>query len=183
MIASQKINKARAFVVNPLQLLVFILDEKRYAIHLQAVKRVLPAVEVTPLPEEIDMVAGVINVQGQVIPVLNIRRRFRLPERAIDPDDNIVIVTGEKGAVAFVVDAVQGVIQRREEEITPAGGILPEMKYTEGAIKIDDDIVFVHDIDKALSSEEKRRLETVLEKVSEDLLLRKKENDENRMET
>jgi purine-binding chemotaxis protein CheW len=182
MMAIQERDMGEGCMFNIRKFLVFVLDGKRYAIPLQAVERVVAAVEVTPLPEETDIVAGVINVQGQVIPVLNIRRKFRLPERAIDLDDNIVIVAGIKGAVAFVVDAVQGVIQRREEEITPAGGLLPEMKYTEGAIKVDDDIVFVHDIDKALSCEEKRRLETVLEKVSEDLFLRTKENDGNRME-
>lgn len=180
--AKQKMNEARACVPKSLQLLVFILDEKRYAIHLQSVERVVAAVEITPLPEEIDMVTGVINIHGQVIPVLNIRKRFRLSERAIDLDDNIIVVNGARRDSAFVVDAVQGVIQRSEEEISNAGGILSEMKYTEGAIKIDDDIVFVHDIDTALSREEKRRLETVLEKVSEDLLLRVEENNGNRME-
>ncbi|MFH2122505.1 MAG: chemotaxis protein CheW [Pseudomonadota bacterium] len=183
MMAMQERDMGEGSMLNIRKFLVFVLDEKRYAIPLQAVERVIPAVAVTPLPEETDIVAGVINVQGQVIPVLNIRRKFRLPERAIDLDDNIIIVKGIKGAVAFVVDAVQGVIQRSEEEITPAGGILPEMQYTEGAIKVDDDIVFVHDIDKALSSEEKRRLETVLKKEAEDILLRTQENDENRMET
>ena len=165
--ASKKIGEGEGHIGNTVKLLVFILDGKRYAIHLQAVERVLPAVEVTPLPEETDMVVGMINVQGQVIPVLNLRRKFRLPERAIDLDDNIVIVKGVKGTVAFIVDAVQGVIQRKEEEISNAGGIMPEMKYTEGAIMIDDDIVFVHDIDKALSLEDKRKIETALEKVSE----------------
>ncbi len=183
MMASQKISEVRDRVAKTLPLLVFVLDEKRYAIPLKAVGRVIAAVEVTPLPEETDMVAGVINVQGQVIPVLNIRKKFRLPERAIDLDDNIVVIKGVQGDIAFVVDAVQGVIQRRQEEITPAGDILPEMQYTEGAIKIDDDIVFVHDIDKALSCEEKHRLATVLEKESEDLLLRTTENDGKRIET
>lgn len=148
----------------PDQLLVFILDGKRYAIHLQAVERVVPAVETTPLPEGPDSVAGVINVQGKVIPVLNIRRKFRLDQRAIDVDDNIVIVKGSKWTVAFAVDSVEGVIERRQEEITPAESILPDMECTEGVIKIHNDIVFLHDIDKALSFEEKGKLEAATEK-------------------
>jgi len=146
------------------QLLVFIIDGKRYAIHLQAVERVVPAVEITPLPEGPDIVTGVINVQGRVIPILNIQRKFRLHERVIDPDDNIVIVNGPKWTVAFAVDSVEGVIERRQEEIIPAESILPDMEYTEGVVKIHDDIVFLHDIDKALSFEEIGKLEAVITK-------------------
>jgi purine-binding chemotaxis protein CheW len=147
------------------QLLVFSLDGKRYAIHLQAVERGVPAVEITPLPEGPDIVTGVINVHGRVIPVLNIRRKFRLHERDMDLNDNIVIVKGSKWTVAFAVDSVEGVIERRQEEIIPAETILPDMEYTEGVVKINDDIVFLHDIDKALSFEKKEdKLETVITK-------------------
>jgi purine-binding chemotaxis protein CheW len=148
----------------PDQLLIFSIDGKRYAIHLQAVERVVPAVEITPLPEGPDMIIGVINVHGRVIPVINIRKKFRLHERAIDLDDNIVVVKGSKWTVAFVVDSVEGVIKRRQEEIIPAESILPDMEYIEGVIKIQDDIVFLHDIDRALSFEEKGKLEAVATK-------------------
>lgn len=148
----------------PEQLLVFVIDGKRYAIHLQAVERAVAAVEITPLPEGPDIVSGVINVHGQVIPILNIRRKFRLHERVIDPDDNIVIVKGPKWTVAFAVDSVEGVIKRRQEEIIVAESILPDMEYTEGVIKIHDDIVFLHDINRALSFDEKDKLEAVITK-------------------
>ena len=148
----------------PDQLLVFSIDGKRYAIHLLAVERVVPAVEITPLAEGPDIVTGVVNVKGRVIPVLNIRRKFRLKERGIELDDNIIIVKGSKWTLAFAVDSVEGVIERRVEEIIPGGNILPDMEYTEGVIKIHDDIVFLHDIDKALSFEEKGKLEAVMDK-------------------
>jgi len=148
----------------PDELLIFCIEGSRYAIHLKDVERVVRAVEIMPLPEGPDIVTGVINVHGQVIPILNIRRKFRLQERVIDPDDNIVIVKGSKWTVAFAVDSVEGIITRKQEEIIPAESILPDMQYTEGVVKIHDNIVFLHDIDKALSLEEKDKLEAVLEK-------------------
>lgn len=154
----------------PDQLLVFIIEGKRYAIHLQAVQRVVHAVEITPMPEGPDIVTGLVNVQGQVIPILNIRRKFRLHERGIGLDDSIVIVKGSKWTLAFIVDSVEGVVERRQEEIIPAESIMPDMEYTEGVVKIHDDMVFLHDIDKALSFEEKDKLEAVMEK-DEDLRL------------
>jgi purine-binding chemotaxis protein CheW len=145
-------------------LLIFNIDGNGYAICLQAVERVVPAVEITPLPDGPHIVTGVINVRGQVIPILNIRRKFRLHERAMDLDDIIVIVKGSKWTIAFAVDSVQGVIERRKEEITPAESILPDMAYTEGMIKIHGDIVFLHDIDRALSFEEMDKFEAVMAK-------------------
>lgn len=146
------------------QLLVFVLDGRHYAVKLQAVERVVSAVEITPLPEGPDMVTGLINVQGQVIPVINVRRKFRLRERELDLDDSIVIVKGSKWAVAFAVDSVEGVIERSDEEIISSEKILPGMEHTEGVVKLGDDIVFLHDIDKALSFEEKDNLNKVMEK-------------------
>lgn len=162
--AKKKIDVEEGCMHKPHQLLIFTIDEQRYAIHLQAVERVVPAVEIMPLSEGPDMVTGVINVQGQVIPALNIRRKFRLHERDIELDDSIVIVKGSKWTVAFAVDSVEGVLERRQEEIIPAEEILPDMEYTEGVIKIHDDIVFLYDIDKALSFEEKDEIEAVMKK-------------------
>ena len=62
-------------------IVVFTLDEQRYALHLLAVERVVRAVEVTALPEAPEIVLGVVNVKGRIVPVINVRRRFRLPER------------------------------------------------------------------------------------------------------
>ncbi len=143
------------------QLLVFALDGNQYAVRLHEVERVVPAVEITPLPEGPEIVVGVINVQGRVIPVLNIRRRFRLPEREIDLNDNIVIVKGTKWTAAFAVDSVKGVIERGDDEIIPSDNILPGMEHMQGIVMIADELVFLHDIDKALSFEEKERIATI----------------------
>ncbi len=59
--------------------IVFTLDEQRYALHLSAVERVICVVEITPLPKAPEIVLGIINVGGQIIPVIDMRKRFRLP--------------------------------------------------------------------------------------------------------
>jgi purine-binding chemotaxis protein CheW len=61
-------------------LVVFTLDARRYAVPLSTVERIIRAVEITPLPQAPEIVLGVINVQGRIIPVVNTRKRFRLPE-------------------------------------------------------------------------------------------------------
>ena len=73
------------------QLVVFTMDEQRYALQLAAVERVVRMVEVTPLPQAPQIVLGVINAQGRIIPVVDIRRRFRLPARDIRLSDHLLI--------------------------------------------------------------------------------------------
>ena len=68
-------------------MVVFALDEPRYALLLSAVEKVVRAVEITPLPKAPEIVVGVINAQGRILPVLDIRKRFRLPAREMKPDD------------------------------------------------------------------------------------------------
>jgi len=96
---------------------VFTLDELRYALPLSYVERVVRAVEVTPLPKVPDVVLGVINLKGNVIPVFNVRKRLRQEEKEIDPADQFIISQTSKRKVALVADSVTGVLERSEKEI------------------------------------------------------------------
>ena len=146
------------------QYVFFTLDEQRYGLHLSAVERVVRVVEITPLPEAPEMVLGVVNVQGQVIPVFNIRKRFRLPEREIALSDQLIIAHISKRTIALLVDAVIGVVEPSEEEMITAEKILPNMEYVEGVVKIEDGmILLIHDLDEFLSLEESKTLDDAME--------------------
>ncbi len=138
------------------------LDGQRYALRLAQVDRVIRAVEITPLPQAPEIVAGVINVQGQVIPVVNIRKRFRLPEREIILSDQIVIAHTSRRPVALIVDGTDGVIEFPEHRVVHAGKILPDMEYVEGIAKLEDGMILIHDLDKFLSLEEEKTLDRAL---------------------
>ena len=142
-----------------LQLVVFALDDQRYALHLSAVERIVRAVEMTPLPKAPEIVIGVINVQGRIIPVFNIRRRFHLPEREIELSDQLIIANTARRTVALVVDTVDGVIERLSEEVTPADQVLPRIEYVEGIVKLENGLVLIHDLDKFLSIDEGTKLD------------------------
>ena len=111
-----------------IQLVVFCLDEQRYALPLAAVERTVRAVEVTPLPDAPPIVLGVIDVEGRVLPVLNIRRRFRLPEREVRPVDQFVIAQTVRRTVALVIDEAQGVIERPESAVVNPAQIVPGLE-------------------------------------------------------
>src|SRR5271156_4798853 len=105
------------------QWVVFRLDEGRYALPLDAVERIVRAVHVTPMPRAPGIVLGAIDVQGRVLPVFNIRRRFGLPERPLDPADHFLIAHAAGRTVVLVIDAAQGVFEQAATAVTSAANI------------------------------------------------------------
>lgn len=146
------------------QLVVFTFDEQRYALHLSAVERIVRVVEVTPLPKAPEIVLGVVNVQGQITPVINIRKRFCLPEREMNLSDQLIIARTSRRTVALVADAVSGVIERSEQEVIAAEKVLPGIEYVEGVVKLEDGMILIHDLNKFLSLEEEQALDNAMKK-------------------
>ena len=149
--------------MNPTLLHVaFTLDEGHYALDLSSVERIIQAVEITLLPEAPDIILGIINIKGKIIPVVNIRRRFRLSEKDIEPTNRLIIAHTLKRTVALVVDVVLGVIETPEDRVVKADTVLPGMDYVQGVVKMEDGMILIHDLNKFLSLEEEKTLDTAI---------------------
>ena len=148
---------------NPI--VAFTLDGQRYALDLSAVERVERIVEITPLPKAPEIILGVVNVRGDVVPVVNIRKRFRLPEREISLSDQLIIANTSARTVALVVDEVIDVIAVSGSAVIDGGEILPGMDYVEGFMKLSGGMVLIHDLEKFLSLKEAKALEGSMQEV------------------
>ncbi len=146
-------------------LLVFALDDRRYALHVEAVERVLLAVEVTPLADAPHCILGIINMKGRIIPVVDLRKRFFLPERELHPVDRFIIAKTPRRTLALRADGVHGVSECPAEAVVPAEEILPRTGPVEGVMCLADGLLLISDIDRFLSLEE----ETVLAGLVKDL--------------
>lgn len=146
----------------PIHLVLLTLDHRRYALHLVAVERVVRVVEITSLPKAPEIVLGVINVQGRIVPVINIRRRFGLPERELKLNDQLIIARTSMRTVALVADSVSGVAEFPAKDIIPPEDIVPQTKYIAGIVKLEDGLVLIHDLDQFLSLDEERTLDASL---------------------
>ena len=147
---------------NLIRLLEFMIVDQQYALFLDSVDKVVRAVEVTPLPDAPESVLGVVDVQGQVLPVLNIRKRFGIPDKEIDLTDQLIIARTKRRMVVLLVDRVNGVIEHPENEIFDTKKISPCMEYIEGIVKFEDGLILIHDLDKFLSLDEEKTLENVM---------------------
>ncbi|HUW27273.1 MAG TPA: chemotaxis protein CheW [Sulfuriferula sp.] len=154
MAASLSMNAEPAIMEKPDQLLVFALGDQRCALYLPVVDRVVRAVEISPLPKAPDIVLGVVNVHGEVIPVINVRKRFGLPQRDIALTDQLVITHTARRPVALVVDTVTGVVECIARQLVVAEGILPGLEYVQGVAKLKDGLILIYNLEQFLSLEE-----------------------------
>jgi len=144
------------------QLVAFILGEQQYALPLTTVQRVVRMVEVTPLPEAPEVVLGVIDFHGNIIPVMSMRKRFGLPEFETSLSDQLIVADTAIRRVALVVNSVTGVLERTTEEVTEAEKIVPGGQYVEGITRLGDGILFIHNLEHFLSKKEGEQLDDLL---------------------
>ena len=148
------------------KLVTFSLDDWKFALYVSAVQRIIRVVEVTALPKAPEIVIGIINLQGTVIPVFDIRMRFRLPAREVRIDDQMIIATTAKWTIALLVDSVDDVKEIPEEKIIAAEQILPELEYMEGVMKTEGGMVLIHDLERFLSLQEGKALDEAMEALN-----------------
>jgi len=142
---------------------VFSLDDRYFALPLSIVERIARAVAVTPLPKASDIIMGVINLQGRVIPVVNIRKRFSLANREISTEQHFIIgKTGDKD-VAILVDNVHDIIEIPEKGFVSQNEIASNVPYISGIIKQEEEMILVHDLESLLSLDELSEVEALLE--------------------
>ena len=148
--------------IDNLKIVLFSLDEPRYALYLSAVERIVQSVEITPLPKAPKIIMGVINFHGEIIPVLDIRKRFHLASHDITLEDQFIIARTSNRPVALVVDSVDGVYELRQDQVVDAEEVFPYTDYISGVAKIETDFVLINDLEKFLSIDEEKILDKAL---------------------
>lgn len=146
------------------QIVIFTLDEQRYGIPLGVVERVVRMVEITPLPAGPDFISGVINVQGEIMPVLDLRRRFGLPGRPVELCDQLIIARCAKRSFALMTDTACEVRECTEQMLTASSEILPELPYLAGVAKLPDGLILLSDPEALLSPHEAEAIDAIMEK-------------------
>ena len=158
----------RDMATDPMPLLLFTLDGSRYALQLSAVERVLPLVEIAPLPGAPAMVSGVIDCHGHLLPVINMRRRFGLAERPAMLSDQLVVAHTIRRTVALLVDTTLNVITIQSREMVDASEILSGLGQSDGVLKMDNGLVVIHNLTSVLSLDEEGRLDAAMGAASAD---------------
>jgi len=142
------------------QLVGFQLGNEEYGIDILKVKEINRVTEITKIPQSPEFVDGVINLRGNVIPIIDLRKRFHMPEREHDKQTRIVVGEIEGRTVGLVVDAVSEVLRLPASTIEPAPKLVSkgQADYITGVGKLEDRLLMLLDIDKILTGSDKERL-------------------------
>jgi purine-binding chemotaxis protein CheW len=143
-------------------IVVFLLDGRRYGLALTAVEQVIRLVDITPLPRAPAIVAGVINLHGAALPVIDLRRRFDLPARAPETSDQLICARTRRRRIMLLVDTVSGVEEGGPRDWIDGGTVLPGLEYVSGVVKRADGLILIHDLDTCLSLEEGQALDRAM---------------------
>lgn len=147
-----------------MQLVVFELGDESYAVDISRVQDINRMQEITEIPHAPESVVGVINLRGRVIPVIDLRKRFGLPEAVHTKDTRIVVVHLEGNLIGVIVDAVSQVLRIPTDIVEPPSPVLAgvDSKYLRGIAKLDDRLVILLDLDFVLSRREQEAISEVL---------------------
>lgn len=144
---------------------VFEVAARRFGLPLDRVEQAVRIVEITPLPQAPAVVAGVVNVRGSVVPVIDMRSRFRLPQRDSLLSDQLLLVDSSRRRLALWVDAVEGVAAYDERDFTGADAVVPGMEHLQGIARLADGLVLIQDLERLLTLDEERALAEAIEHV------------------
>jgi len=144
------------------EVLVFEVASQTYGLPIVDVLELVRAVTITPLPNAPAVIEGVVNVRGRVLPVLDIRARFRLPAKPLDPSDHFIVASAGPRGVILRVDRATHLALVDEASVQPPETLGPSATYVAGVVKLDDGLVLIHDLATFLSAAEASSLDEAL---------------------
>lgn len=144
------------------EVLVFEVGGQRYGLPTLDVRELVRAVAITPLPGAPTVIEGIVNVRGRVLPVLDVRARFRLPAKPLDPSDHFIVASAGQRGVILRVDRATHLALVDEASIQPSDTLGPSATYVEGVARLDDGLVLIHDLTTFLSAAEAASLDEAL---------------------
>jgi purine-binding chemotaxis protein CheW len=142
------------------QLVVFRLGNESYGIDISCVQGIERMHPVTLVPRAPQWIEGVINLRGQITPVMNLRVRFGFERIEPTKETRIVVVQIKGQWVGLVVDRVTGVLRVTSEQIEPPSELVTSVEsgYLQGIAKLDDGLLILLDLDRVLNEQEAQEL-------------------------
>ncbi len=153
------------------QMISFMVGEEEYGLDILRVKEVIRIREITRLPKAPSFVKGIINLRGDVIPIIDLRDKFGLEHQQYTSMTRVIVVDVDEKLVGMVVDAASQVVRIPADQIDPPPPIVGclSAEYVKGVGKLDERLVILLNIDRILTQEEKMALAKLPAKKEESL--------------
>jgi purine-binding chemotaxis protein CheW len=138
-----------------MQLVSFQLDKEIYGIEITKVREIILISEITKIPQTPHFVRGLINLRSTVIPVIDLRSLFGLPEGEQTDESRIMVLQACGKTIGIMVDAVSEVLRVKNDQISPPPPTVAQLgkEYITGLVKLDKQLLILLDIDMILGSD------------------------------
>ncbi len=149
---------------NSLQLVSFRLGQETYGIEITKVREIILVGDITRVPETPHYIKGLINLRSSVIPVIDLRARFALPDSSLTEESRIMVLHVGRRTIGIVVDSVSEVLRVSPEQISPAPPTVTSLgnEYMTGLVRLDDELLILLDVDRLFGQEESVAMEAVI---------------------
>ncbi len=146
-----------------LQLVSFKIGEEEFGVDILKVQEINRMDQITRVPNAPDYVSGVMNLRGKVIPIIDLRKRFRLPKKDRDKDTRIIVVELKSRVVGFLVDAVNEVLRIPKNVTEPPPPMVAGIgsEYITAVGKLQDRLLILIDLEKILVPAEQEVVDTI----------------------
>jgi purine-binding chemotaxis protein CheW len=157
------------------QFVSFSVGNEDYGVHIEQVQEIIRMTEITALPQTDSYVKGIINLRGNIIPIIDMRTKFNMDAMNYSELTRVIVVNMKEKLVGIVVDSVSRVLELPENEIEAPPDIINGLsrEYIDGIGKIDDNMIIILKIDEVLSADEIKRISAAAVKKA-----KKKEKEE-----
>ncbi len=145
-----------AEVAGSMQLVSFRLADEEYGIEITKIREIILMGEITQVPETPHYVKGLINLRSTVIPVVDLRTRFGLPEGELTDESRIMVLHVGAKTIGIIVDAVSEVLRVTQDQIAPPPSTVAGLgqEYLTGLVKLEERLLIMLEIDTVLGREE-----------------------------
>lgn len=146
------------------QLVIFRLGDEEFGVNILQVREIEKLdQQITRVPKSPVFVEGVINLRGEIVPIVDLRKRFGLVVRQTSNEARVIIVDISEGQVGMVVDAVVEVVRLNVSAIESAPSITKgvDAYFLSGVAKINERLVILLNLERALSAEEMKELDAL----------------------
>ncbi len=145
-----------------MQLVGFVIGKELFGVDILMVQEIIRETPITPIPNSPDFIEGVINLRGNIIPVIDLRKRLNLREGTAPPGQTWIMILNVNGRITgFIVDSVTQVLKVPSNSIKPPPDIVVsglQSQYITGVCRIDKRLLILLDFNRILLVEEIKKL-------------------------
>jgi len=147
------------------QFIIFVLNDQKFGINVLKSREIITVDNLTFIPETPDFVKGIINLREEIIPIINLNKKFNLKKHK-NSEDKVIIISVNDTLIGFAVNEIDEIKKIHSKNISEAPYITRQIKkdYIQGVAKLEGELIILIDIENVFSQSEINKLHDLEEK-------------------